>query len=90
VAIPNVTLPISTAQPLDPAQIIHEVNAVALECSLYLSVIQQPVRKWEKPWLHQRVVILFANSAEQTKLRLQLEGRVRPGEQVLQIVRVGE
>lgn len=59
-------------------------------CSLYIALIQQPVRKWEKPWRHQRAIVLFATSAEETKVRLHLEGRIRPGEHVLQIVKVGE
>ena len=77
-AIPNVTPALSPAQPSDPTQILH------------LAVIQQPTRRWERPWRHQRAIALFAQSAEETKLRLQLEGRMKPGEQVLQIVRVGE
>ncbi len=89
-AVPNVTLPISIAQPLDAAQIVRETNAVALECSLHLAIIQQPIRRWERPWRHQRAIALFAQSAEETKLRLQLEGRIKPGEQVLQIIRVGQ
>ena len=59
-------------------------------CSLYIALIQQPVRKWEKPWRHQRAIVLFATSAEETKLRLQLEGRIRAVEHVLQTVKVGE
>jgi hypothetical protein len=55
-----------------------------------MAIIQQPVRKWEKPWCHQRAIVLFANSPEETKLRLQLEGRMRHGERVLQIIAVGE
>jgi hypothetical protein len=58
--------------------------------SLYIALIQQPVRKWEKPWRHQRVIVLFATSAQETKLRLHLEGRIRHGELVLQVVKVGE
>ena len=59
-------------------------------CSLYLALIQQSVRRWEKPWLHQRAIVLFANSPEETKLRLQVESRMRHGERVLQIIQVGE
>ena len=77
-AIPNVTPALSPAQPSHPTHILH------------LTIIQQSVRRWEKPWRHQRAIVLFARSAEETKLRLQLEGRMKPGEQVLQIVRVGE
>ena len=77
-AIPNVTPALSPAQPSDPTQILH------------LAVIQQSARRWEKPWRHQRVIALFAKSPEEIKLRLQLEGRMRAGEQVLQIVTVGE
>lgn len=59
-------------------------------CSLYMAIIQQPVRRWEKPWLHQRAIVLFAKSPEETKLRLSLESRLKVGEQILQIVAVGE
>jgi hypothetical protein len=59
-------------------------------CSLYLALIQQSVRRWEKPWLHQRAIVRFANSPEETKLRLQVESRMRHGERVLQIIHVGE
>jgi len=55
-----------------------------------MAIIQQPIRKWERPWRHQRAIVLFANSPEETKLRLQLEGRMRHGERVLQIIPVGE
>jgi len=77
VAIPNVTPALSPAQPYDLTQILH------------LAIIQEPARRWEKPWRHQRAIALFAQSAEETKLRLQLEGRMKPGEQVLQTIRVG-
>jgi hypothetical protein len=75
---------------LDTREIAHESFAVARGCSLHMAIIQQPVRKWERPWRHQRAIVLFANSPEETRLRLQLEGRMRHGEQVLQIIRVGE
>jgi hypothetical protein len=55
-----------------------------------MAIIQQPVRKWERSWRQQRAIVLFANSPEETKLRLPLEGRKRHGEQVLQIMPVGE
>lgn len=76
-AIPNVTPALSPAQPPVPTQILH------------LAIIQEPARRWEKPWRHQRAIALFAQSAEEIKLRLQLEGRMKPGELVLQVVRVG-
>ena len=57
--------------------------------ALHMAIIQQPVRKWQKPWRHQRAIVLFAGSAEETKLRLQLEGRIRSGEHLLQIIAVG-
>jgi hypothetical protein len=78
------------ANNLDICEIAQESFAPSPECSLYLAVIQQSVRRWEKPWRHQRAIALFANSPEETKLRLQLEGRMRHGEQVLQIIPVGE
>jgi hypothetical protein len=78
------------ANDLDSREIAHESFALANVCSLHMAIIQQPVRKWERPWRHQRAIVLFAKSAEETKLRLQLEGRMRHGEQVLQIIPVGE
>jgi len=75
---------------LDTREIAHESFALAHGCSLHMAIIQQPVRKWEKPWRHQRAIVLFAKSPEETKPRLQLEGRIRHGEQVLQIIPVGE
>jgi len=95
VAVATVTPAVSPAQltaanNLDGREIAHEPFALGNGCSLHIAVIQQPVRKWEKPWRHQRAIVLFANSPEETKLRLQLEGRMRHGEQVLQIIQVGE
>jgi len=75
---------------LDTREVAQESFALAHGCSLHMAIIQQPVRKWERPWRHQRAIVLFAKSAEETKLRLQLEGRLRHGEQVLQIIPVGE
>jgi hypothetical protein len=57
---------------------------------MHVAVIQLPIRKWEKPWRHQRAIALFTGSPEETKLRLHLEGRIRPGEHILQIISVGE
>ncbi len=78
------------ANNLDTREIAQESFALAHGCSLHMAIIQQPVRKWEKPWRHQRAIVLFARSSEETKLRLQLEDRMRHGEQVLQIIPVGE
>jgi hypothetical protein len=74
----------------DTCEIANESFAVAHGSSLHMAIIQQPVRKWERPWCHQRAIVLFANSPEGTKLRIQLEGRMRHGERVLQIISVGE
>jgi hypothetical protein len=78
------------ANNLDTREIAHESFAVAHGWSLHMAIIQQPIRKWERPWRHQRAIVLFAKSPEETKLRLQLEGRMRHGEQVLKIIPVGE
>jgi hypothetical protein len=78
------------ANNLNSREIAHESFALAHGCSLHMAIIQQPVRKWERPWRHQRAIVLFAKSPEETKLRLQLEGRMRHGEQLLQIIAVGE
>jgi hypothetical protein len=78
------------ADNLDTREIAQESFCPGSRCSLHMAIIQQSVRRWEKPYRHQRAIALFANSPEQTKLRIHLEGRIRAGEQVLQIVRVGE
>ena len=78
------------ASNLDTREIGQESLALVHGCSLHMAIIQQPIRKWERPWRHQRAIVLFAKSPEETKLRLQLEGRMRHGEQVLQIIPVGE
>ena len=78
------------ANNLDTREIAQESFALAHGCSLHMAIIQQPARKWEKPWRHQRAIVLFARSPEETKLRLQLESRMSHGEQVLQIIPVGE
>ncbi|MGH9545327.1 MAG: hypothetical protein ACRD23_08935 [Terriglobales bacterium] len=78
------------ANNLDTREIAQESFAMARGCSLHLAIIQQPVRRWEKPWRHQRAIVLFARSSEETKLRIHLEGRIKAGELVLQIIPVGE
>ena len=80
----------SAANKLDTRDIALDWLTFDRRCSLYLAVIQQPVRKWEKPWRHQRAIALFAKSAEEIKLRLRIEGRLRTGEQCLQIIQAGE
>ena len=81
---------IPAANNLDVREIAQESFAPTPGCSLYVALIHQSVRRWEKPWQHQRAIVLFAHSPEETKLRLQLEGRMRHGERVLQIIPVGE
>ena len=78
------------ANNLDTREIAQESFALVHGCSLHMAIIQQSVRRWEKPYRHQRAIVLFAKSPEETKLRLQLEGRMRHGELVLQIIPVGE
>jgi hypothetical protein len=56
--------------------------------SLYAAVIQAPCRKWTKPWRHQKVILLYAESAKAMRQRLESEGRVGPSCFVLQIFRV--
>jgi hypothetical protein len=58
--------------------------------SMHVAIIQLPVRKWEKPWRHQRAIVLVTESVEETRLRLYLEGRIAPGEYILRITAVGE
>ena len=95
VAVATVTPAVSPAQlaaanNLDTREITQKSFALVYGCSLHMAIIQQPIRKWERPWLHQRAIVLFATSPEETKLRLQFEGRLRRGERVLQIIQVGE
>jgi hypothetical protein len=80
----------SATNHLDTREIADECFARVPGSPLHMAIIQQPIRKWERPWLHQRAIVLFATSPEETKLRLQLEGRLRHGERVLQIIQVGE
>jgi len=56
---------------------------------LHLAIIQLPIRRWQKPWQHQRAIALFAISPHDMKLRLRHEGRLRAGEQVLRVVEAG-
>jgi len=56
---------------------------------LHLAIIQLPIRKWQRPWRHQRAIALFVASPAALKLRLQREGRLRAGELVLRIVEAG-
>jgi len=65
-------------------------GALAQGLTLHLAVIQQPVRRWERPWRHQRVIVLFAASPRDMKVRLQAESRIETGEQVLRVIRAGE
>lgn len=58
-------------------------------CFLHLAIIQLPIRRWQRPWQHQRAIALFAASPAALKLRLRNEGRLRAGEQVLRIVEAG-
>jgi hypothetical protein len=71
------------------SQIPNSLEAAKAPRFLYVACIQQPVRKWEKPWQHQRAVALFAVSPIHMKMRLRLEGRLNGGEQILQVVEVG-
>ena len=84
----------SLAQLLDPnpdTDVIAERSVDLVRWfSMHVAVIQLPVRKWEKPWRHQRAIVLFSESPEETKLRLHLEGRIGPGEHILRIIAVGE
>jgi hypothetical protein len=54
-----------------------------------LAVIQLPIRRWQRPWQHQRAIALFATSPHDMKLRVLHEHRVAAGEQILQIVQAG-
>jgi hypothetical protein len=74
---------------LETSELVQESFALAHGCCPHVAIIQKPVRKWEKPWRHQRAIVLFAKSPEEMKLRLQLERRMRVGEQLLQIIAVG-
>jgi hypothetical protein len=82
----DATVPSFESTPQFPAQLLEPPKSPRF---LYVACIQQPVRKWEKPWQHQRAVALFAVSPIHMKMRLRLEGRLASGEQVLQVVEVG-
>jgi hypothetical protein len=56
---------------------------------LHLAIIQLPIRRWQRPWQHQRAIALFTASPEGLRLRLRREGRLRAGEQILRIIRAG-
>ena len=75
---------------LDRRDLATEPFAFEHGSSLYIAVIQQPARKWEKPYRHQREIALFAKSPEELKLRLRTEDRLKTGEKLLQIMRAGE
>jgi hypothetical protein len=62
--------------------------AVTRGCGLHIAIIQLSVRRWERPWRHQRAIVLFADSPEETRLRIYAEGRIKAGEHVLQVIRV--
>ena len=57
--------------------------------SLHFAIIQLPIRKWQRPWQHQRAIALFAASPHDMKLRLRREDRLRAGEQILRVVEAG-
>jgi hypothetical protein len=54
-----------------------------------LAIIQLPIRRWQRPWQHQRAIALFAASPREMKLRVVREHRVAAGEQILQIIQAG-
>jgi hypothetical protein len=56
--------------------------------SQYAAIIQAPCRRWTKPWRHQRTILLFAESAQAMRQRLETEGRIGPRCFVLQVFRV--
>lgn len=76
--VPSAAFPAqsSNSQP-NPSQFLH------------LAIIQLPIRRWQRPWQHQRAIALFAASAREMKLRLSREHRVAAGEQILQIAQAG-
>jgi hypothetical protein len=59
----------SAANHLDTREIAQESIALAHGYFLHMAIIQQPIRKWDRPWLHQRAIVLFASSPAETKLR---------------------
>jgi len=75
---------------LDTREIAPESSTLAHRGSLYVAIIQPSVHRWQRPWRHQRIIVLFAASPRDMKLRLRLEGRMQAGEQVLRVRRVGE
>jgi hypothetical protein len=65
-------------------------NLEALQPSLHLAIIQESVRRWQRPWRHQRAIVLFAKCPQEMKERIQRERRIRTGDQVLRIISVGK
>jgi hypothetical protein len=72
--------------PTFPAQFL---NSQPAQGYLHLAIIQMPIRRWQRPWQHQRAIALFAASPHDMKLRLRLEGRLGAGEQILRVIEAG-
>jgi len=72
--------------PSPPKPLKPECGPTAV--SLYAAIIQAPCRRWTKPWKHQKTILLFAESAQAMRRRLETEGRVGSHCFVLQVFRV--
>jgi hypothetical protein len=68
----------------EPSKPGRQLGAV----SLYAAIIQAPCRRSTKPWRHQRTILLFAESAQAMRQRLETEGRVGRRWFVLQVLKV--
>jgi hypothetical protein len=83
-----------TVSPLSPhtqfAAANNLENREARQHSLHLAIIQQSVRRWQRPWRHQRAIVLFAKCPQEMKERIKREHRIRTGEQVLRVISVGK
>lgn len=74
--------------PVSHTQFLNS-HSKPVQAYLHLAIIQLPIRRWQRPWQHQRAIALFAASPEGLKLRLRREGRLKAGEQILRIIKAG-
>ena len=52
--------------------------------------LQLPCSPWQKPWLHQRVLVLSALDKRHCLSRLRTEGRLHAGQFLLSIQPIGQ
>jgi hypothetical protein len=57
--------------------------------SAFIALIQHPHRTWEKPYRHQKLVVLHADSINAMVARLRNENHLKAGAFVLEVKQVG-